>query len=144
MTSLLDTIRQTLEEGYDIVKDGAINIIEKAEDFGKINMHKFEIRQMSSSVEKKLTILGDAVFPYVVKGNFDKAAEDKTIKDTVKSIQDLNKQIEGKNKDIDKIITENAKFLKEKEKDKVQKKIQELEQEIEDRMAVLNKLKDDK
>jgi peptidoglycan hydrolase CwlO-like protein len=144
MTSLLDTIRKTLEEGYDIVKDGAVNIIEKAEDFGKINMHKFEIRQMSSSMEKKLTVLGDTVLPYLMKGNIEKAAEDEKIKGIVKDIQDFNKQIDTKHKDIDKILTENAKILKEKETDKVQKKIEELEQEIEDRLAVLNKLKDDK
>jgi hypothetical protein len=144
MTTLLDTIRKTLEEGYDVVKDGAVNIIEKAEDFGKVNMHKFEIRQLSSNVEKKLTVLGDAVLPHLMKGDMEKVQENAVIKGIVKDIQDLNKQIENKRKEIDTVLVENAKILKEKEKDKVQKKIQELEQEIEDRMAVLNKLKEDK
>jgi len=141
MTTLLDTIRKTLEEGYDVVKDGAINIVEKAEDFGKINMYKFEIRQLSSNVEKKLTVLGDAVLPHLIKGDLENVKENKAINEIVKEIQDLNKQIDGKRKEIDKVLTENAKILKEKEKDKVQKKIQELEQDIEERMAVLKKLK---
>jgi hypothetical protein len=142
MTTLLDTIRKTLEEGYDVVKDGAVTIIEKAEDFGKINMHKFEIRQLSSNVEKKLTVLGDAILPHLIKGKLEKVEENETIKGIVNEIQDLNKQIENKRKEIDKVLEENAKIFKEKEKDKVQKKIQELEQEIENRMAILNKLKD--
>jgi hypothetical protein len=143
MTTLLDTIRKTLEEGYDVVKDGALNIVEKAEDFGKINMFKFEIRQLSSAIEKKLAVLGDAVLPYLIKGSMDNVQENQTIKGTVKEIQDLNKQIDSKRKEIDKVLTENAKILKEKEKDKVQKRIQELEQDIEERMAVLKKLKEE-
>ena len=143
MTTLLDTIRKTLEEGYDVVKDSALNIVEKAEDFGKINMYKFEIRQLSSTVEKKLAVLGDAVLPYLMKSNIEGVQEDQTINVTVKEIQDLNKQIDGKRKEIDKVLTENAKILKEKEKDKIQKKIEELEQDIEERMAVLKKLKEE-
>ena len=53
MTSLLDDIRKTLEESYDLVRDGASTMIDKAEDFGKISKLKFEIRQISSNVEKK-------------------------------------------------------------------------------------------
>ena len=41
------------------------------------------------------------------------------------TITNLDRQIE--NVEIDKVLTENAKILKEKEKDKIQKKIEELD-----------------
>ena len=71
MTSLLDKMKKTLEESYDIVRDGASTMIEKAEDFGRISKLKFEIRQASTNVEKKLTVLGDAVFPHLMKNDVD-------------------------------------------------------------------------
>ncbi len=71
MKSLLDKIKQTLEEGYDYLHDSATIVIDKAEDFGKISKLKFEVKQLSANTEKKLTILGDAIYPYLLKNNVD-------------------------------------------------------------------------
>lgn len=141
MGTLLDQIKKTLEGSYDTVRDGASTMIEKAEDFGKISKLKFEIRQASSHVEKKLTVLGDAVFPHLVKNNVEALKDNLAIKLIVEEIQDLNKQIEGKQKDINMLIAENEKITKNKEQEKIQAHITKLEQEIEDRMETLKKLR---
>ena len=141
MASLLDQIKKTLEEGYDVVRDSATTMIDKAEDFGKISKLKFEIRQMSTSVEKKLTILGDAVFPHLLKNNVETLKDNPAIKLLVEELQDLNMQIADKQKEVDKLIEENKQITKEKEQEKFQERVSILEKEIEERTAMLKKLR---
>ena len=141
MASLLDDIRKTLEESYDLVRDGASTMIDKAEDFGKISKLKFEIRQISSNVEKKLTILGDAVFPHLLKNDVETLKDNPAIKLLVEELQDLNKQIDDKQKEVDLLIIENKQQNQEKDKEKLTTKISAIEKEIEERMEVLKKLK---
>ncbi|TFH01265.1 MAG: hypothetical protein E4H13_05390 [Calditrichales bacterium] len=144
MTSLLEQLKATLEETYDTVRGGASTVIEKAEDFGKISKMKFEIRQMSSNAEKKLTILGDAVLPHLIKNDVDALKDNPAIKLVVEEIQDLNKQIDDKQKDIDILVSETETVVKEKEKEKLDKRIDLLEKEIEARMNELTSLKGSK
>lgn len=141
MVSLLEQIRKTLEETYDTVKDGAANVIDKAEDFGRISKMKFDVRQMSSNAEKKLTILGDAVLPHLIKNDVDALKDNPAIKLVVEEIQDLNKQIDDKQKEIDKLVTESEKITKQKEEEKFHERVKILEKEIEQRMNELKKLK---
>ena len=142
MTSLLEQIKSTLEETYDNVKDSASVMIEKAEDFGKISKMKFEVRQLSSNAEKKLTVLGDAVLPSLIKNDVNALKDNPAIKLVVEEIQDLNKKIDDKQKDIDKLVAETEKISKEKEKEKLHTRINKLETEIEERMSELKKLKE--
>jgi len=141
MTSLLDQIKNTLEETYDTVKDSASVMIDKAEDFGKISKMKFDIRQMSSNAEKKLTVLGDAVLPHLIKNDVNALKDNPAIKLVVEEIQDLNKQIDDKQKEIDKLVAETEKVVKVKEEEKLHLRIDILEKEIEQRMSELKKLK---
>jgi peptidoglycan hydrolase CwlO-like protein len=143
MATLLENIRKTLEESYDIVRDGASTIIDKAEDFGKISKIRFEIRQTGTNVEKKLTILGDAVFPHLMKNDVEALKDNPAIKLLVEEIQDLNKQMDDKQKEIDRLLAENKKINQQREEEKLHEKITKLEQEIEERMNVLNKLKNE-
>ena len=142
MPSLLDQIRKSLEESYDVVRDGAATVIDRAEDFGKISKLGFDIRQLSTRVEKKLTILGDAVFPHLMKNDVEMLKDNPAIKLVVEEIQDLNLQITEKQKEIDKLVNESEKMSKVKEKEKMHSRIAELEREIEDKMQTLRKLKD--
>jgi len=141
MTSLLEQIKKTLEDTYDTVRDSASTMIDKAEDFGKISKMKFDIRQMSSNAEKKLTILGDAVLPHLIKNDVDALKDNPAIKLVVEEIQDLNKQIDDKQKEIDILVEETEKVGKEKEEEKMHFRITQLEKEIEQRMSELKKLK---
>ena len=141
MTTLLDKIRETLEEGYDYFRDTANVAIDRAEDFGKISKLKFEKKQLSSQAEKKLTILGDALYPYLLKNDFDALKDNAAIKSILDEIQELNNKIEDKQKQVDKVVAENEKITKDKEEEKIQKNIEVLEKEIEERMEVLKKLK---
>jgi uncharacterized protein YeeX (DUF496 family) len=144
MATLLDKIRETLEEGYDYFKDTANVAIEKAEDFGKISKLKFEVKQLSSQAEKKLTILGDALYPYLVKKDMEALKDNAAIKSILDEIQDLNKKIDDKQKQIDIVVAENEKITKEKEQEKIQQNIEVLEKEIEERMEILKRLKKEK
>ena len=141
MASLLDQIKKTLEEGYDVVRDSASTMIDKAEDFGRISKLKFEIRQIGSNVEKKLTVLGDAVFPHLLKNDVETLKDNPAIKLLVEELQDLNKQMSDKQKDVDKLVEETKQLSKEKDQEKFQARIAILEKEIEERMATLKKLR---
>jgi gas vesicle protein len=141
MASLLEQIRKTVEETYDTVRGSASEMIEKAEDFGKVSKMRFDIRQLSTNVERKLTILGDAVLPHLIKNDVAALKDNPAIKLVVEEIQDLNKQIDDKQKAIDKILVESQKITREKEGEKLHTRIEILEKEIEERMNELNKLK---
>jgi hypothetical protein len=141
MESLLDKIKRTLEETYDVVRGSASTMIEKAEDFGKISKIKFEIRQLSINVEKKLTILGDAVLSHLIKNDVESLKDNPAIKLIVEEIQDINKQIDDKQMDMDKVVAENDQVVKLKEQEKLGTKIDELEKEIEQRMEELSNLR---
>jgi len=141
MVSLLERIKKTLEDSYDVVRDSASTMIDKAEDFGKISKLKFDIRQISSNVEKKLTILGDAVFPHLVKNDVEALKDNPAIKLIVEDIQDLNKKMDDKQEDIDKLEVENEKITKARQQEKLQERIILLEKEIEERMSALKELK---
>lgn len=143
MSTMLDNIRKTLEESYDIVRDSASTFIDKAEDFGKISKLRFEIRQTGTNVEKKLTILGDAVFPHLMKNDVEALKDNPAIKLLVEEIQDLNKQMDDKQKEIDKLLAENKMINQQREQEKIHERISKLEQEIEERMNVLKKLKNE-
>lgn len=144
MTTLLDKIRKTLEESYDIVKDSANVMIDKAEDFGKISKTKFEIRQLSVNVEKKLTVLGDAVLPHLAKNDVDALKDNSAIKLVIDEIQDLNKKIDEKQKEIDVLVVESENVMQGKEKEKLHTRVEALEQEIEERMNALKELRGEK
>jgi hypothetical protein len=141
MTSLLEQIRKTVEETYDTVRGSASEMIEKAEDFGKVSKMRFDIRQLSTNVERKLTILGDAVLPHLIKNDVGALKDNPAIKLVVEEIQDLKKQIDDKQKAIDTILVESQKITREKEEEKLHTRIEILEKEIEERMSELNKLK---
>lgn len=141
MISLLDQIKKTLEDGYDVVRDSAITMIDKAEDFGRISKLKFEIRQIGSNVEKKLTVLGDAVFPHLLKNDVETLKDNPAIKLLVEELQDLNTQMSEKQKDADKLVEETKQMSKEKDQEKFQARITVLEKEIEERMGMLKKLR---
>jgi len=141
MASLLEQIKKTVEETYDTVRGSASEMIEKAEDFGKVSKMRFDIRQLSTNVERKLTILGDAVLPHLIKNDVAALKDNPAIKLVVEEIQDLNKQIDDKQKAIDKILVESQKITREKEEEKLHTRMEVLEKEIEERMSELNKLK---
>jgi hypothetical protein len=144
MTSLLDQIKKSLEDSYDIVRDGASTVIDRAEDFGKLSKLKFDIRQLNTRVEKKLTILGDAVFPHLVKNDVEMLKDNPAIKLVVEEIQDLNLKTTEKQKEIDKVVNESEKMNKVKDEEKLQTQIADLEREVEEKMNVLKKLKNTK
>jgi hypothetical protein len=144
MTSLLDQIKKSLEDSYDVVRDGASTVLDRAEDFGKLSKLKFDIRQLNTRVEKKLTILGDAVFPHLVKNDVEMLKDNPAIKLVVEEIQDLNLKTTEKQKEIDKVVRESEKINKVKDEEKLQMQITDLEREIEEKMNVLKNLKDTK
>lgn len=141
MPTILDKVKNALDQGYDLFKDNASVLLDKAEDFGKINKLKVEIWQLSSSVEKKLAVLGDAVFPHLLKNNVEALKDNPAIKLILEEIKELNTQIDDKQKKVDELVVESKKVVKEKEEEKMQKKIELIEKEIEERMAILNELK---
>jgi polyhydroxyalkanoate synthesis regulator phasin len=141
MTTLLEKIRKTLEEKYDYFRDNANTVMERAEDFGRISMLKFEIKQMSASVERKLAVLGDAVFPHLLSGDLSPLQDNPAVKLVLEEIQELNRQIDAKHKEMNQIIQSNETEIRLREHGEMKKRIEELEKEIEDRMADLDDAK---
>jgi len=141
MADLMTKLRKTLEESINLARDNASNFKGLAEEYGKAARLKFEIHQLKTSRKKKITLLGETVYPFLLKNDFEGLKKHETLGVLIDDIKILNNEIE---------LTENAiKLLnvKDEEQQKIshqelQGQILELEDQIETRIKELKMVKE--
>ena len=137
MTDFLDKIKKGVEEGFDAVRNNAGTIKDKAEDLGKIAKLKFELHQLKSAREKKLALLGNTTFPYLVENNTEALRTHETLQILLDEIKNLNNQIELVQHAITDISARERQELKKlQNNEKIRREIEKLEKQIEEIKAV--------
>lgn len=132
MSEFLDKIKKSVEDGYSTLRINAINLTETAGEYGKIAKLKFELHQLKSSSEKKLTLLGSTVYPYLLENNADALKSDETLVALLDDIKNNSNQMELLQKAIEDISTrEKVEKKKIRDHEKMRKEIEDLEQQIE-------------
>ncbi len=138
MKDILDKLKKSVEDSFDVLRSNAVNIKDVAEDYGKIAKLRFEKHQLQSAREKKFTLLGKTVYPYLLENRPEQLREHETLPMLVDEIKNFDNQIELLHLAIKDISAREKRITTEKDKDAVYKQIEALEEKIEQR---LNELK---
>lgn len=132
MNDFLDKLKKSVEDGYSNLRTNAINLKDTAGEYGKIAKLKFELHQLKSSRDKKLSLLGSTVYPYLLKNNTEGLKSHETLVMLLDEIKNISNQIELLQRAIDDISTkEKEENKKVRDHAKMRKEIEELEEQIE-------------
>jgi hypothetical protein len=143
MTDFFDRFKKTFEEGLETVRDNAMNLKDVAEEYSKVAKLKFELFQTKSARDKKLTLLGNTVYPYLLENDHKGLKAHDTLATLVKDIKSLNDQIDLLEAAV-KDMTDKSKDEGEKQdKEHLKKQITNLEKDIEARLKEIKVMKEE-
>lgn len=141
MSDILNKIKKTIEDSLDLAKSNAQNFKEFAGDYGKSARLKFDIVQLKSSKKKKLNLLGETVYPFLLEHNYDGLKNHETLLVLIDDIKLLQNEIDLAEKDLGQISNEPERHH-EFDRKQVRDQIDELENQIEERIQDLKNMKD--
>jgi hypothetical protein len=143
MTDFFDRFKKTFEEGLESVRQNAQNLREVAEEYSKVAKLKFELYQMKSSRDKKLTLLGETVYPYLLQNDHKGLKAHDTLAALVNEIKHMNEQIELLENAINDLSEKEKEERPKEDKEQLKKQITNLETEIEKRLKEIKAMKDE-
>lgn len=142
MADFMDKVKKTIEDGYVVARSNALNLKEMAEELSQIAKLKFEVYQLQTSKKKKKELLGDTVYPFLLKNKFDALKKHETLKILVDDIKNIDEQIESTRKKIQEVSERVKKEPQAKDPEEMKGKITEIEDEIESRLEELKNVKE--
>lgn len=143
MNDFFDRFKKTFEEGLDTVRQNALNLRDVAEEYSKVAKLKFELYQMKSSRDKKLMLLGETVYPYLLQNDHKGLKAHDTLASVVNEIKHMNEQIELLETAIDDMGDKQKEATPKEDKEHLRKQITHLEKEIEKRLKEIKAMKDE-
>ncbi|RMH60253.1 MAG: hypothetical protein D6677_14015 [Calditrichaeota bacterium] len=142
MKDLLEKLKKGVEESFDALRDNAVSIKDIAGDYGKIAKLRFEKHQLQSAREKKLTLLGKTIYPYMLENRPEHLREHETLPMLVDEIKNLDNQIELLQLAIKDIAAREIQKTRRTEKEALYRQIEALEEQIEKRLNELKAVRD--
>ncbi len=140
MSDFLDKLKKGAEGSYSTVRNNAINLKDIAGDYGKIAKLKFELHQLNSAREKKLALLGQTVFPYLLESNTKALKTHETLQMLLDEIKNIGNQVELVQHAIADISIR-EKTHKSHDHKKIHNEIELLEKQIEEQLEELQAVK---
>ncbi len=140
MSDFLDKLKKGAEGSYSAVRNNAINLKDIAGDYGKIAKLKFELHQLNSAREKKLALLGQTVFPYLLESNTKALKTHETLQMLLDEIKNIGNQVELVQHAIADISIR-EKTYKSQDHKKIHNEIELLEKQIEEQLEELQAVK---
>jgi len=138
MSDLIIKLRKTLQESLDNARKNAQALRDLAEGYSQATRLKFELHQLKTSKRKKLTLLGETVFPYLAEHNYEELRQHETIPVLIDEIKNLQNEIDLTQKALEKLSEKEDPIL---DTDEIRTQINELEDEIESRLKELQSVK---
>ncbi len=142
MADFMDKVKKTIEDGYVVARSNALNLKEMAEELSQIAKLKFEVYQLQTSKKKKKELLGDTVYPFLLKNKIDALKKHETLKILVDDIKNIDEQIESIRKKIQEVSEHTKKEAPAQDPEEMKGKITEIEDEIESRLEELKNVKE--
>jgi len=143
MTDFFDRFKKTFEEGLETVRQNAMNLKDVAEEYSKVAKLKFELYQLKSSRDKKLTLLGNTVYPFLMENDFKGLKAHETLFTIVKDIKSLNDQIDLLKVAIDDMSENETDGEKTDDSEHLKDQITNLEKDIEERLKEIKIMKEE-
>ena len=141
MADFINKIKKSLEDSFDLAKNNAQNFKDFAEEYGKSARLKFELVQLKSSKKKKMNLLGQTVFPFLLEHNYDGLKNHETLLVLIDDIKLLQNEIDLTERELGQISTETEQ-RPEFDRQQVRDQIEELESQIEERIRDLKSMKE--
>lgn len=142
MADLLSKIKIVLEDGLDTFKANASNLKEITEDFSKTTKLRFELYQLQNAQKKKLQLLGETVYPYLIKNDYKGLKAHETLQVLLDEIKNYGNEIELIKRQLDDLAQENRNQSPESLRASLQTQIDELESDIEEKIKELRTIKE--
>jgi len=142
MADLLNKIKIVFEDGLDTFKANASNIKEITEDFGKTTKLRFELYQLQNAKKKKLELLGETVYPFLIKNDYKGLKAHETLQVLLDEIKNYGNEIELIKRKLDDFAQENRNQSPASLRASLQTQIDELENDIEDKIKELKTIKE--
>ena len=141
MADLISKLKKTIEDSFDIARSNAQNFKEVAGEYGKSARLKFDIVQMKSTMKKKMNLLGESVYPFLLKNNYNGLKEHETLRILIDDIKLLQSEIDLAEKTLEQ-MTEKVEPRPEFDRQQVRDQIHDLEEQIESRINDLKSVKE--
>ncbi len=141
MADLINKIKKTIEESLDLAKNNAQNFKEFAGEYGKSARLKFDVVQLKSSKKKKMNLLGETVYPFLLEHNYDGLKNHETLLVLIDDIKLLQNEIDLAENELGQISEEPA-HRPEFDRKQVRDQIDDLENQIEERIKDLKNMKE--
>jgi hypothetical protein len=141
MADLLNKIKIVFEDGFDTFKANASNLKEITGDFSKTTKLRFDLYQFQNSRKKKLELLGDTVYPFLIKNDYDGLKSHETLQVLLDEIKNYGNEIELIKRKLDDFAQENRNQSPESLRASLQVQIDDLESDIEDKISELREIK---
>ncbi|OQX74129.1 MAG: hypothetical protein B6D61_11880 [Bacteroidetes bacterium 4484_249] len=142
MADLLNKIKIVFEDGLDTFKANASNLKEITEDFGKSTKLRFELYQLQNAKKKKLELLGETVYPFLIKNDYKGLKAHETLQVLLDEIKNYGNEIELIKRKLDDFAQENRNQSPASLRASLQTQIDELENDIEDKIKELRTIKE--
>ncbi len=139
MADIIGKIKKTLEESLDIARTNAQSFKETAEEYSKTARLKLDLLQLKNNRKKKIALLGETVYPYLLANDFSGLQEHETLRVLIDDIKIVQNEIELAEKALKELAVKETNPAIGREE--IQRQIQELEQQIESRMDELKAVK---
>lgn len=141
MTDFISRLKRSVEDSYDNLRSSAVSIKDVAEEFSKIAKLKFELYQLDGVREKKLTVLGKSIYPFLLENNFEGLKNHETLPVLLDEIKNHSNQIELIQHAIKDITQKGPKPVSGEDKQNIRSEIEALEKQIEARLNDLKAVK---
>ena len=142
MADLLSKIKIVLEDGLDTFKANASNLKDITEDFSKTTKLRFELYQLQNAQKKKLYLLGETVYPYLIKNDYKGLKVHESLQVILDEIKNYGNEIELIKRQLDDLAKENRNQSPESLRASLQTQIDELESDIEEKIKELRTIKE--
>ena len=143
MTDFFDRFKKTFEDGLEVVRQNAMSLKDVAEEYSKVAKLKFELYQMKSARDKKLILLGESVYPYLLQNDHKGLKSHETLATVVNDIKNMNDQIELLQNAIEEMGEKEKEDKGRDDKEHLRDQITNLEKEIEKRLKEIKDMKEE-
>ena len=142
MAEFIEKLKKTIEGSLDTARNNAQNLKEIAEEYSKIAKLKFELHQLQSSKKRKMELLGETVYPFLIENKIDDLKKHETLQVLLDEIKNINNEIELTQKSIKDLYNRSKTESKIHERQQLKNQINDVEKEIESRIEEIKSVKE--
>lgn len=142
MSDLINRFRKTIEETLETARTNAQTFKETAEEYSKVARLRFDLHQLKSSRRKKMELLGETVYPFLMENNLNGIKKHETLFILIDDIKNISNEIELTQKALLGMTAKTKPGEDDEQHEQLRNQISDLEKEIESRLQEIKIVKE--